>query len=57
MDNREQIKQRLIDLILNSNLPIDLVEEKWVIEYGMKEDTEVLAEIWIDVMNNLPELN
>lgn len=54
---REQIKERLIDLIINSDLPIDLIEERWVIEYGMKEDTEVLAEIWMDVMNNLSELN
>lgn len=57
MYTREQIKERLIDLIINSDLPIDLIEEKWVIEYGMKEDTEVLAEIWMDVMNNLSELN
>lgn len=54
---RQEIKDRLVDLILNSNDTIDVVQERWVIEFGMKEETEVLADIWQEVMNNLSELN
>ena len=50
------MKSFLEDLILNSELDIDEVEARFCSEFA-NEDADVLGMIWVEVLNEMPELN
>ena len=56
MTNKEQIKAALTEMILNTNLDIGLIEQAYC-EAFASEGAEILAEIWVEVNEELPELN
>jgi hypothetical protein len=57
MKSIENATAALVELVINTNLPIDEVEQRWVETFAGEIDSEVLGEIWVDVMSTLPELN
>ena len=56
MNNRNTIKAALTELVLNTYLDIDQVEAAYAAAFP-NEDAEVLAECWVEVMEEMPELN
>ena len=56
MTNKQHIKAALVELIINTNLDIDQVEQAYC-EAFPNESAEILAEIWVEVNEELPELN
>lgn len=54
--NSEFIKACLVQRILNTNESIDEIEQAFIAAFP-SEDAEVLAECWVEVMSELPELN
>jgi hypothetical protein len=47
----------LEEMIINTNMDIGAIEEEWVNMFVDKFDYDLLGEVWIDVMSELPELN
>lgn len=52
----EQIKSFLANLVLNTELSIDEIEQVYCTEF-VNEDADLLGQIWVEVMETLPELN
>lgn len=53
----KQAELNLIDMILNEEYDIDSVCIEWVKKWEDLINIEQLADIWNDVILNLPELN
>jgi hypothetical protein len=53
----ESVEASLVELILNTNLPIDQIEQRWFGTWSEQVHADQLADIWNDVTANMPELN
>ena len=56
MTSKQSIKAVLTELILSGSDDIDTIAERFSAAFP-NEDAEVLGEIWVEVMEELPELN
>lgn len=56
-ETESNAKAALVELIINTDMHIDDVEVMWVNSFCGKIDSERLAEIWVEVLDSLPELN
>lgn len=56
MNTRNNIKAALTELIINTDLDIDEIEARFI-EAFPNEDAELLAECFVEVMDEIPEIN
>lgn len=56
MEQKQLAANALEKMILETELDLDEVAARWA-ECWPTLDSEVLAEIWVEVMSNMPELN
>jgi hypothetical protein len=56
MEQKQLAADALETMILETELDIDEVAARWA-ECWPALDSEVLAEIWVEVMSNMSELN
>lgn len=53
----EAVRSNLEDLILNTTLDIDEVRAQWIDAWSNQIDGETLHQIWIECLDEMPELN
>ena len=53
----ESVQASLVELILNTDLRIDEIEQRWFDTWSEQVSIDQLADIWNDVIINMPELN